>query len=208
MPEDVAQHSYFVALLCKIFVAEYNKFCENYLVYCEKSEVGKYHIDMGEVLEKALCHDWDETFTSDIPYVVKHITPEVNHQLSLNLDERMRKVIDGCSDAIKDIYSQCTNCKDGVAGAVVAICDMLELALYCYEECTLGNKAIEPILRNCIFYLDNMEQDLGYVLWKSHSTVLSLSRVAPTINGLYAMIKEYNFSSDNLYIDIESHEQT
>lgn len=197
LQEDVAQHSYFVTLLSKIFVEEYNSFAKGF---------NWNLIDKAEVLEKALCHDWDEAFISDIPYVVKHITPEVHDSLCSELDKKMDNLLGHGTSRI--LWENCKTCKDGLAGVVVAICDMLELAIYCYEECNLGNKALEPILKNCIHYLDSMKatcldskdkrNTLDYVMYGM--------RGMQTIRGLYDMIKSYKFCEDNIYVDIESHE--
>lgn len=195
MPEDVAQHSYFVAMLCKVFVEEYNNFCN--VVKKENLQV-----NLGEVLSKALCHDWDEAFTSDIPYVVKHLNPEVHKSLEKGLREHLSSILDTCTCSIHNLYDCCKTCKDGTSGVIVGICDMLELAIYCYEECMLNNTALEPILQNCIYYLDNMLSSLANTLELNCGTI---SSVSPTINELYLMIKEYNFSSSCWCIDIEEH---
>lgn len=200
MSEDVAQHSYFVTMLCNIFAEEYNDWCMN------SDNIG-FMVDKAEILEKALCHDWDEAFISDIPYVVKHITPEVNRQLGDALDGRMRGVLDGCSMAIKKVYETCVNCKTGFAGTIVSICDMLELAIYCYEECKMGNISVEPILKNCVYYLRNMEHSLSVTVCKTETLPLVLSEVTPTINSIWKMVDEYKFSINNPFIDIESHGQ-
>lgn len=201
MPEDVAQHSYFVALLSKVFAEEYND-------YCSILEKDMYKADIGGVLSKAICHDWDEAFTSDIPYVVKHMNPEVHQSLGKGLKERIDSVMKGCSRSILNLYNYCMMCKDGTAGAIVGICDMLELAIYCYEECTMNNIALEPILKNCIYYLDNMSDALATVMgWENTDVTLFLSEVSPTVNSLYDMVRNYNFSSDCMCIDIESHTQ-
>lgn len=200
LPEDVAQHSYFVAVLSRVFTEEYNSFCEH-LGNLDKK------LDCLEVLDKALCHDWDEAFTSDIPYVVKHLNPEVHEDLENGLSERVSYLLRGCSDSIQFLYDRCVKCKDGKAGAVVGVCDMMELAIYCYEECKMGNTALEPILKNCIYYLDEMNSKLPDILgWEDDNMAFIFSRVSPTLGGLYSMIKEYKFSDFCWCVDIESHE--
>lgn len=201
LPEDVAQHSYFVTVLSKIFAEEFNQYCENNEIQFEK-------VNTEEVLNKALFHDWDESFTSDIPYVVKHLNEQVHRSLKLGLQFRMNTLLENCSDTIKKIYDECRNCKNGKAGVVVSICDMLELAIYCYEECISGNKYLEPILKNCIYYLNSMEFKLGGALHEQECTKAKLSyeEVSPTIGKIYFMIRTYSFSKDCLCIDIENHE--
>ena len=61
-PTDVAQHSYFTTMLAMLFVDE----------LVENSEE-KVPIDKETVLRKCLLHDFEEAFTSDIPYPVKHM---------------------------------------------------------------------------------------------------------------------------------------
>lgn len=198
-PEDVAQHSYFVALLSNIFVDEFNSWCKN------TENIG-YMLDKGEVLQRAICHDWDEALTSDIPYVIKHINSEVEESLHVAIQHRIDSVLKGTSDSIKNLWESCNNCKNGLPGMVITICDMLELALYCYEECTTGNTALEPVLRNCCYFLDKFEDEMCIERCSDALSFL-LSEATPTISALYELVSSYKYCEDNYTIDIENYEQ-
>ena len=63
--ETVASHSCFVSMLCSVVGREYNTTYED-------------NVDMGVLLEKAIFHDSEEAYTSDIPWNVKHFSEEVH----------------------------------------------------------------------------------------------------------------------------------
>lgn len=141
MNEDVAQHSYYVTLLAKLF-------------YDEANSLG-VELDLGLLLSKCLVHDMEESFVSDIPYPIKHANDNFHDDLEKVVDKGMSLMIGEDLDTkIWDVERK--SCKTGVEGSIVALCDMLELAIFCYEECRLGNTYCSGLLDNCRKYLPSL----------------------------------------------------
>ena len=124
-PETVASHSCFVGMLCSVIGREYN------------STYGDT-IDMGILLEKALFHDSEEAYTSDIPWNVKHFNEEVHNCIESMISSRLDNIFKDCS-FMSDLHEVIVECKSGLEGAIVNLCDMIELGLYCYDELNMGN---------------------------------------------------------------------
>lgn len=145
-PEDVAQHSYFVAQLAMVLVDEYNQYIQEFWV--EDTET-KF-VSVEKVLRKALLHDTDEAFSSDIPWNIKHSTPEAHEQINKAVELMMDKVYEGTSDLFLSYHDMAAHCKDGFEGQIVDVADMLELALHCWEEYAIGNHWMKPLLDKCV----------------------------------------------------------
>lgn len=155
--ENVVEHSYYVTMLAIIIAEEYNKWFldieNNFYVFSHNLE----HINKENVILKAMTHDIAEAFTGDIPWSFKHSTNEFNKEIT----ERTKEVIDskfeGCSDSMKLIRRYEEQCKEDFDGKLVALCDMLELSLYCAEEYNLGNKYMMNFLKKCIVLIEDDE---------------------------------------------------
>lgn len=151
IPTDVAQHSYFTTMLAMLFVDEL-EFETGF------SDIKPKPVNAEILLRKCMLHDLEEAFTSDIPYPVKHMSEEVHRYLENGINDKYATLIekDGKNFVMSRWNYNRHNCKDGVEGSIVAFCDMLELALYCYEELCRGNKSLEVLLDNCNEYLDEL----------------------------------------------------
>ena len=145
--EDVAQHSYFVAMLAMSIGDEYN-------TYATEHNVGYHPLDaenqMDElkievVLRKALCHDMEETFVSDIPWNIKHADDETHAMFEKAIQKHMDLVFDGTS-SLQIQRDMNKACKDGLEGELVNVADMLELGIYSWEEYAQGNKSMKRML--------------------------------------------------------------
>lgn len=163
--EDVAQHSYFVAMLAMSIGDEYN-------TYATEHNVGYHPLDnenqmeelkMEVVLRKALCHDMEETFVSDIPWNIKHMDSETHNMFEKAIRWHMDEVFDG-TNTLQIQHDMNTTCKDGLEGELVKVVDMLELAIYSWEECSQGNKSMRRMLDKAVGLIKNM--DFSSVLLK------------------------------------------
>ena len=123
--ETVASHSCFVSMLCSVVGREYNATYED-------------TVDMGVLLEKAIFHDSEEAYTSDIPWNVKHFSDEVHKSIEGMISSRLNEVFNDCS-FVSDLHEVIVECKSGLEGNIVNLCDMIELGLYCYDELNMGN---------------------------------------------------------------------
>ena len=192
-PTDVAQHSYFTTMLAMLLIDEFNEY---------KGSNSSRAVDTELLLRKCLVHDFEEAFTSDIPYTVKHMSSEVSAGLSDGVDSCMRSLIGRYNSVMKSWDNYRRTCKNGVEGLIVAFCDMLELSLYCYEELCIGNRSITPILDNCNSYLDDLlsqvvmelyDKDLNYL-----KEVGDLDRLLPSISKLRQIVQRNE--STNEYV--------
>lgn len=123
--ETVASHSCFVSMLCSVVGREYNATYED-------------NVDMGILLEKAIFHDSEEAYTSDIPWNVKHFSEEVHKSIEGMISSRLDEIFKDCS-FVSDLHGVIVGCKSGLEGNIVNLCDMIELGLYCYDELNMGN---------------------------------------------------------------------
>lgn len=70
-------------------------------------------------------------------------------------------------------------CKEGFEGLVLNIADMLELAIHCYEEYTLGNAWMETLLNKALF------------LVKEYMKETDFGVACPTLNRLIDILTHY-----------------
>jgi len=157
--EDVAQHSCFVAQLSIIIADELNDNADFF------SKYGAINVEC--LVRKALFHDMPESFTSDIPYNVKHHSKEISEKINDVEKALMDEVFQGTSYAFASYRINSSQAKTGLEGKVLGIADMLELAWYCYEEVTMGNKFMRGLLDKAIKITD------GYELTKYSNFVMT-----------------------------------
>ena len=155
--EDVAQHSFYVALYSTIIAREYND---------SAIEQGLPLFDIQVVMENALFHDIEETFVSDIPHNVKHHDEDTNVVVERAVSAIIGKMYYGkFAKNFIDINKQA---KEGFEGKLIDIVDMLELGLYCCEEVSKGNKLMRPLLNKAVNIIK--ARDLFDVLMEYSST--------------------------------------
>lgn len=155
-PEDVAQHSYFTTMLAMIIADEYNLAVEAAQKKSDGySQYEKANVEI--VMRKALMHDTDEAITSDIPYNVKHITPEFNAEMEKVLSSMTKETLEGCSELYERYWYLANTCKEGLEGKIVDLADMLELATYCWEEYAAGNTMMKGLLDRAVNYLQTKD---------------------------------------------------
>ena len=141
--EDVAQHSYFVSLLSMMIGDELNlndDFVENHR-----------DVNVELIMRKALLHDTEEAITSDVPYNVKNHSSAFKSKLNSVLTEISKAYYEGASDSLLEYHKIGADCKEGLEGQVVDIADMLELALYCFEEVNTGNAFMKGLMDRAMY---------------------------------------------------------
>lgn len=182
-PTDVAQHSYYVSLLAMTLADEYNAYISNV------SLEGYDKINVECLLRKALLHDIPEFITGDVHWNVKHHDSEIEQEFNRVERKLVKGAFEGCNPVLKEYSEISLTCKIGLEGSLIAIADMLELAIYCWEECALGNKSLEGMLKRCIMLLK--EYKLYKVLYTS----------SDTFSGIMELLqeKDYNLLND-LYL--------
>lgn len=170
---DVAQHSYYVTMLAMAIADEYNTWAEEHNLEFHPYDNENYHpiLDTEVVLRKALLHDTEESITSDIPWNIKHMNDEINCALTKAIDERINRAYDGTKTM--EMYHQLgKESKDGFEGQIVNIADTLELAIYCWEEMSLGNHYMWSMLEKCLNIINSYT--ISDVLKKSSPLFLSI----------------------------------
>ena len=184
--EDVAQHSYYTTMLAMLFKDE----CDKYNP--ENSLNGEM------LLRKCLLHDTEEAFTSDIPYPIKHCDEVVHSRLEDAVNHKMMDLSEQSQVLINwEIYRQ--ECKSGIEGKVVAFCDMLELALYSYEELTLGNRSMTVMLDNCNEYLEDLAYEALNAVFPEEKC--HLQTFVPTIWELFSLVQRDSNSGNYVFKD-------
>lgn len=153
-PINVAAHSFFVAEMAMVIADEIN------------AKYGR-RVDAEIVMRKALCHDLAEAYTGDIPWNIKHFSSSVHTAIAEASDTRLAEAYTGCTEALMRTKDTARQCKEGLAGAIVNLADMLELALFCYEEWMAGNGFMSNMLQKCIQLCEEF-MDKDPVLCGSH----------------------------------------
>ena len=178
--EDVAQHSFYVAMIAMALVDEYNTWADS--IDFESSS--RPLINSEITIRKAMLHDIEESFTSDIPWNIKHSSEELHDLIAKAIEDKMHKVYAGASTMC--IYQRLNKgCKQGLEGAIVEVADMLELAIYLYEEKAMGNSYIGELLTKAI------------KLIRAYPMFTTLVESSPLFNSIMNMI-ESNPSGENI----------
>lgn len=146
--EDVAQHSFYVALLGYFVAREYNQNAgqQNLQVHMWDDENRVPIFDPEYVLKTALFHDLEEVYTSDIPAPIKGLSMDLEAEI-----KNFLLLIHKDAGEVVHWIDQYTNAsRDDMNGQLLHIIDRLELAWYCYEEVQRGNQDIKEMLEICI----------------------------------------------------------
>lgn len=179
--EDVGQHTTHVTLLAMVIADEINA------IACTSGQVPQ--VDVLEVMRKAILHDMDEAFTSDIPWNIKHSSKELNKSIQSAINQKMEKRYKECSAEFSNYFRLAKDCKEGLTGLIVDLADMLELALYTAEEVHMGNAYMYSLLQRAYGLIGNLVYDWMYGI--------------PTFNSLYGYLGETLESSENALLAID-----
>lgn len=173
-PMDVAQHSYYTTLLAMTLVDEWNSAAETKDIET---------IDAEMTLRKALVHDSDESFTSDIPWNVKHMNEKIHKSIVKAINKKVKKLYKGCG-VMKDYYLTAVESKSDYSGNIVNLADMLELCLFCWEEKQMGNSSLSGLLKKGLKIME------GYPLYNE---LLENSKFfSDTIKMLNSPLEDYS----------------
>ena len=175
--EDVAQHSFYVALLSYFIAREYNQNAgqHNLHVHMWDDEHRVPIFDPEYILKAALFHDLEEVYTSDIPAPIKGLFSDLEAEIK-NYLSMLHK---DAGEAVHwiDQYTNASN--DDINGKLVHIIDRLELAWYCYEEVQRGNQDIRKMLEICI----------TIITVAHHNFTEMVKQYSPTFVALLSMIE-------------------
>jgi 5'-deoxynucleotidase YfbR-like HD superfamily hydrolase len=147
--ENVAEHSFWVAFTSMILMD-----------YLEK-EKGYIFVEDGkaQILQRALMHDIEESFSGDAPAVLKRkgngIVKEAMQVINVGIVRDMLEVIpnDNVADVLRDnMFYRWESSKSDVHG-IVAIADKLSAVFYAMQEVRMGNTYFRSILANLITIL-------------------------------------------------------
>ena len=179
--EDVAQHSFYVAILALTLADDYNAHvAEHNRQYHPLDTENTYElVSTAQVTRQALFHDMEEVFTSDIPWNVKHHNNETNVAIQRCIWEKLKTVYQGTTSPVSEHEFLICTAKNNLAGDFVNVADNLEGAWYCYTEVTMGNQYMQGLL---VKYLKVIEQD---------PLVPLLFRFSPLFGDIMAMLVGY-----------------
>lgn len=146
-PENVAEHSWQVAMLGYLMAVDTNM---------RHKEVS---VDTGQVVLKAIVHDVTEAMSGDIIRSFKHGSQAMKNACEeqdfnniVLLEERL---------GIRDLVTRFCNAKsEDLEGTIVALADMLTVVSYCVSEHRLGNRQADFVLQELY------EKEL--VRWHNH----------------------------------------
>jgi putative hydrolase of HD superfamily len=138
--ENVAEHSFFVALIADWLVAD----------------LGREDVDVAKVMRMALYHDIEEAYTGDLVTPVKYRSATLLKEWEQLCTEMLSEGL--CSDFAHSpkvstralhVHTEYEREKMmTIEGQIVKFADMLQSAVYLLREIQSGNQHICNVLRN------------------------------------------------------------
>ena len=158
--EDVAEHTFYVSVIALTLAEEYNRYVNEHNKQYHPLDVENLmeEVNVETVMKRALFHDMEECFTSDIPYNVKHYNKDLNNEFRYCVQDMLDRIYRGINSP--DIYSHLyyiEQCKQDKEGEFVALADLIEGAWYCFEEMEMGNQSIRGLFFNYMDEINNLE---------------------------------------------------
>jgi len=136
--ENVAEHSFFVAATAHMIYLKLR-------VYDPTAD-----LDLGDLLARALLHDYDEVVSGDIPHQFKHADATLNKQVNRVairlLTSWARKV--GLPQSWLDAVTKAK--ADDLAGQIIRFADMSAVVAYAAENVEMGNLRMRPAAQNAV----------------------------------------------------------
>ncbi len=136
-PQSVSEHSFGVGVLATIM---HRNILGNF------KDGGDFNVELGDLLLMCQFHDMGESFTGDMNYFFKRAHPDVD-KFS---DEFIASNVTGTY--LEGYVDYLLENRVGQSYVLLKFCDMLELAIYSYEEVKSGNQHMMGSLRNGIAY--------------------------------------------------------
>lgn len=141
-PENVAEHSWQIAMLCLLIGHDVR----------ERMQKEGVDLDIGSLLAQAICHDVSEAMSGDIIRSFKHSSQDLIAAIE-RADRRNMETL--CASlgggwASNNLYQRWYRAKDytTLEGKIVALADMLCVVSYCVNERLLGNRHCDGVLRD------------------------------------------------------------
>ena len=127
--ESVAEHSYFVAVYSRVLAH-----------YAEKKG---YKVDVKEVLDRALMHDAEEVFSSDIVYPFKHygdggLAKEIDRINNVVISEVFATLPKELEEEFVSIWKRAKE-GDTIETQIIKAADTLSLLSHAFEQIHMGN---------------------------------------------------------------------
>ncbi|OPA80898.1 5'-deoxynucleotidase [Paenibacillus selenitireducens] len=170
MPENVAEHSFHVALLTHMLCTIGN------------IEFGR-HVDTNHAITLALFHDATEVFTGDIPTPVKHHNPRILANFREIESIASERLVSMVPPSLLAAYSPLLDSKSSEHPELhkyVKAADLLDAYLKCVTELTAGNREFAEAKKQTIaklqaFDMPEVEYFLQYLAPSFEKTLDELS---------------------------------
>lgn len=152
--EDIMQHTSQVSLM-------------SYFLALKLVELGETNLDIGELLEKALVHDIDETITGDIPRPTKYYSSGIYEGIKEMAEVSAKLIVEkyvGVEDKQlqQRVLDSLQECKAGATGVIIRVTDLLGVAYKCFEELALlGNYKFVKVANDALEYLKELVVELN-----------------------------------------------
>lgn len=196
--EDVAQHSFYTAILATTLAEEYNLAATKHNLDYHPFDDENYwdYANVAEVTKRALFHDMEEAFTSDIPWNVKHHSPSVSATIKDCVDDILQGVYAETSVTMLSQHQSIKLAKSDLEGKFVAMADMIEGAWYCYEELQSGNTRMAGLF---LKYCKLIDRDpFGDTLRETSPMFLSITKM---FRGMLESAKKFVYIFDAPILD-------
>jgi len=136
-PENVLEHTGFVALLC-MFIADEIDSQQTLMNQDTRTQIPI--VDRGLLLQKALVHDIDEVMTGDIARPTKYHNERIKEELDNFAADSANNISGECG--VK-FYHYWNEAKSGPEGEIVSLCDALSVLHKAHDEVVMrGNKTM------------------------------------------------------------------
>lgn len=168
--ENVLEHSAFVALTS---------------LYIGKIIKQKYDIDLAEVMEKSLVHDFEESVTGDILRPVKHSNGKIRHQISMLEAKTIDEISYHCGT--NWLVKSWNESKSDGTGSIVSLCDSISVLFRFYDEViNRGNKSMIKYMEFEPFTIIKQKMDvlICYYPASAYDIKDSVYELTPIINEL------------------------
>lgn len=154
--ESVAEHTFQVCLISRLISEE----------LIEDNDSLKL-----KIATKALLHDYDETFTGDIPHPLKHKSSNsdvIKNFLDNYIVEKVSEnfTSSGKIDSLFRGYldKEILDDEDFLVSLIVKLSDVISMSEFILKELSLGNKGLFPIYLKCVDLVVKSSDKLNYFL--------------------------------------------
>lgn len=145
-PENVAEHSYWVAIYAMVLADMENK---------ELTSAAKYNVQ--EVMRGALLHDWEEAVTGDLPSLVKKTCKSDWAKVeNAGFDQLVEPLNGTGADAYYKSFWHTAHDYGDRVGMLIKAADLMDRLAYAYDEQQRGNKAFDRIVLETVKQLRAM----------------------------------------------------